>query len=89
MAGLSRGARTVGWAMRALPDDHRVAGHSVPWHRVINAQGRISPRGGPEGLAERGQATLLRREGVRVSTGGAVDLKRYRWCGIRPRIARW
>ncbi|RLB62541.1 MAG: methyltransferase, partial [Deltaproteobacteria bacterium] len=32
-------ARTVGFAMAALP-----SGSDVPWQRVINAQGKISPR---------------------------------------------
>ena len=30
-------ARTVGWALRGVPDDG-----NVPWHRVVNAAGRIS-----------------------------------------------
>ena len=32
-------ARAVGYAMAALPCDT-----DVPWHRVINSQGKISPR---------------------------------------------
>ena len=32
------GARAVGWALAALRD-----GTDVPWHRVVNAQRRISP----------------------------------------------
>ncbi|MGH9750713.1 MAG: MGMT family protein, partial [Candidatus Polarisedimenticolia bacterium] len=54
MIGAPGGARTVGWAMRALPDDTRVRGRPVPWHRVINAAGRISPRSdraGGDGVA--------------------------------------
>lgn len=90
MAGMGRGARIVGWAMRALPDDLRIAGALVPWHRVVNAAGRISPRawtGGacPEGPGE--QAARLRREGIPVSPDGGLDLARHLWEGS-PRRAR-
>ena len=37
IAGIPRGARQVGYALRALPDDH-----DVPWHRVIQSSGRIA-----------------------------------------------
>lgn len=84
MAGLQRGARTVGWALRAIPDDARVLGRRVPWHRVINAEGAISPRGGAQG-AEVRQAAALRREGVAVSRSGRIDLGRYLWRGERRR----
>jgi len=87
MAGLPRGARTVGWAMRALPDDLRLHGRPVPWHRVINAQGRISPRAWSGARCDEGrgeQAARLRREGIRVSPEGAVELSRHLWKG-RPR----
>jgi methylated-DNA-protein-cysteine methyltransferase-like protein len=80
MAGLGGGARTAGWAMQALPDGLRIERRAVPWHRVINAAGVISPRGGdPEALAVLRQAARLRREGVRVTGKGKIDLERYRW----------
>ena len=84
MAGMSSAARTVGWAMQALPDDHRIGGRSIPWHRVINAQGKVSPRGeiGKGGEIRR-QTALLRREGIRFSAAGVIDLDRYLWMG-RP-----
>ncbi len=37
LAGRPGAARTVGWALAALPDDG-----DVPWWRVVNAAGRIS-----------------------------------------------
>jgi len=37
LAGRPGAARTVGWALSALPEDN-----DVPWWRVINAAGRIS-----------------------------------------------
>ena len=39
LLGSPRAARAVGYALRFLP-----AGSDVPWHRVINYQGGISPR---------------------------------------------
>jgi methylated-DNA-protein-cysteine methyltransferase-like protein len=86
MTGLPGGARTVGWAMRALPDGVRVGGRTVPWHRVINARGRISPRRdarGGDGLAR--QSAALRREGIAVTPDGAIDLDGHLWRGERGR----
>jgi len=37
LAGRPGAARTVGWALSALPDEG-----DVPWWRVVNAAGRIS-----------------------------------------------
>ena len=83
MAGLQNGARTVGWAMRALPDDHRIGGRAVPWHRVINARGTISLRGdGADGAAARQRRALV-REGIEFLPGGRVDLERRLWSGRR------
>jgi alkylated DNA nucleotide flippase Atl1 len=45
---------------------------SMPWHRVLPANGRLV-----KGLATE-QRRLLRSEGIEVH-GGRVDLKRYRW----------
>jgi methylated-DNA-protein-cysteine methyltransferase related protein len=43
LAGLGGQARRVGYALSALP-----AGSRVPWHRVVNAAGRISERRPPK-----------------------------------------
>jgi methylated-DNA-protein-cysteine methyltransferase related protein len=67
--GVPRGARTVGWALGACPDD-------VPWHRVVNAQGKISWR--PTGGYVL-QRALLRREGVRFSRAGRIDFDTFGW----------
>jgi methylated-DNA-protein-cysteine methyltransferase-like protein len=66
------GARWVGGAMAACPDD-------VPWQRVINAQGKISPRPG----AER-QRPLLEEEGVSFDERDKIDFDRYGWNGPDP-----
>jgi methylated-DNA-protein-cysteine methyltransferase-like protein len=78
LAGLPRQPRRVGYALAALPEGSR-----VPWQRVINAQGRISPRAEPRW--EVIQRVLLEREGVVLDAAGRVDLARFRW---RPRAGR-
>ena len=65
-------ARQVGYAMAALPDDS-----GVPWHRIINSQGRISQRTGSEG--HRLQRILLEAEGIIFLPDDKIDLLRYRW----------
>jgi len=51
---------------------------NLPWHRVINAQGRLSlvRDGKSSGVT---QAMLLAREGVRVAGGSRVSLKEFGW----------
>lgn len=71
-AGLPRRARLVGRVLSELP-----VGSGLPWHRVVNAAGRLSPR--PGGTAE--QRRRLRREGIAVTSGERVDLARLRWSG--------
>jgi methylated-DNA-protein-cysteine methyltransferase-like protein len=65
-------ARVVGFAMAALP-----AGHDVPWQRVVNVQGMVSPR--RDGDGELIQRLLLEGEGVRFDSRGRIDLGRYSW----------
>jgi len=65
-AGLPRRARLVGHALKVAP-----ASLKLPWHRVLNAQGRISLPAGSK--AHRLQRRLLEEEGV-VSRNGRVDL---------------
>ncbi len=70
--GNPRGARTVGWALHSTP-----AGVDLPWHRVINAQGRIG--GPPDGYRAREQRALLEAEGIVFNRGGRIDLEEYGW----------
>ncbi|WP_444944887.1 MGMT family protein [Microbulbifer sp. ZKSA006] len=69
MAGYPRAARLAGQTLRKLP-----RGTKLPWHRVINAQGRISL---PEPGASR-QRERLESEGITLLKG-RVDMGRYRW----------
>lgn len=65
------GARWVGGAMANCPGD-------VPWHRVINSQGKISLR---KGGGYQRQRELLEAEGVVFDQRDRVDLKRFGWKG--------
>jgi methylated-DNA-protein-cysteine methyltransferase-like protein len=67
-------ARMVGYAMAALPFDT-----DVPWQRVINRQGRVSPRSSGHGSAV--QRQLLEVEGVRFDTKNCVDFSQVGWAG--------
>ena len=74
LAGLEGHARQVGYALHALPDGSR-----VPWHRVINAKGEISPRSA--GDSHELQRMLLEGEGVTIDARGRIDLKKFGWRG--------
>lgn len=67
-AGLPRRARLVGHALKVAP-----ASLKLPWHRVLNSQGRISLPAGSK--AHRMQRRLLEEEGV-AFRNGRVDLSR-------------
>lgn len=71
MAGLPRAARLAGNALRNLPE-----GTELPWHRIINAQGKISL---PEGSASyKEQVRRLEAEGIVISRG-KIKLADYGW----------
>jgi methylated-DNA-protein-cysteine methyltransferase-like protein len=61
--------RWVGAAMANCQDD-------VPWQRVINSQGKVSPRPGYGPLVQR---SLLEQEGVMFDARERVDLDAYGW----------
>lgn len=71
LAGRERAARGVAWVLHSSSD---AAG--LPWHRVINGRGGIS-LGRGRGFEE--QKKRLAAEGVAVSRGGRVDLRRFQW----------
>ena len=66
--------RMVGYAMAALS-----SGSDVPWHRVINSQGRISQRSG--GDDEIIQWALLEAEGICFDEQCRVDFSIVGWTG--------
>jgi methylated-DNA-protein-cysteine methyltransferase-like protein len=64
-------ARTVGYVM------HGADAESVPWQRVINAQGKCST--GKFTLPVDLQQALLESEGVKFDKNGKCDLDLYIW----------
>jgi len=78
IAGLDGMARQVGYALHELPD-----GTTVPWHRVVNARGEISPRRVPG--PELDQRVRLELEGIRFDPRNRIPLKRYAWTPANPR----
>jgi methylated-DNA-protein-cysteine methyltransferase-like protein len=73
LAGLANHARLAGYALHALPADS-----PIPWHRVVNAKGEVSPRRDGSGH-DRLQRTMLKREKVRFDPNGRIDLSVHRW----------
>jgi len=65
--------RMVGYAMSATP-----SGSDVPWHRVINSQGKISIR---EGISSFMQRQLLEEEGVIFNENHQTDFSLFGWQG--------
>lgn len=78
LAGRSNSARHVSQALRLAPRKLK-----LPWHRVINAQGKIAI---PEDSAGyRRQKELLEHEGV-VFLDGKIDLVRYGYQGVVDKL---
>ena len=71
MAGNRRAARQV---VRILHTGTRT--HGLPWHRVVNREGRISL---PKHRGYDRQKTLLTEEGVRFDDRDRIDLDRFLW----------
>ncbi|WP_320666991.1 MGMT family protein [Prochlorococcus sp. MIT 1307] len=66
-------ARQVGWSLKrlSLPS-------TIPWHRVINAKGKVSMKISREGT-DWIQTDLLKHEGIFVDTQSKIPLSRYLW----------
>jgi len=71
LLGSPHWARQVGYALAALRDNQ------VPWHRVVNAKGRISPRSEPG--YEHIQRAMLEAEGITFDARGFIPLARFQW----------
>jgi len=72
LAGLPGRARLVGYALSASND------RSLPWQRVINAKGEISPRCCGSS-ADMEQRLRLESEGISFDDRGRISLPRYQW----------
>ena len=71
LAGSPRGARQVAWILHSSAEKY-----DLPWHRVINSNGRISL---PRGYGYELQKSLLERERIVFDCDDNIDLKRYGW----------
>ena len=71
IAGIPRGARQVGYALRYAPKEV-----VLPWHRVIQSSGKSAFD--KNSRAFKIQRERLAEEGV-VMLNGKVDMKKYRW----------
>ncbi len=78
LSGMPRAARRVSQALRRAPRDME-----LPWHRVINAQGKISFPEDSSGWKR--QKDKLEGEGV-VFLEGKVDLDRFGYRGAVDRL---
>jgi methylated-DNA-protein-cysteine methyltransferase-like protein len=69
--------RMVGYALAGLPSSS-----NVPWQRVINSEGRISPRADGSGTIE--QRRRLEAEGIVFDEEDRVDFGDFGWAGPDP-----
>ena len=78
LSGMPRAARRVSQALRRAP-----RGLNVPWHRVINSQGKISFPEDSSGWIR--QKDMLEEEGV-VFLKGKVNLDQFGYRGAVDRL---
>ena len=78
LSGMPRAARRVSQALRRAP-----RGLNVPWHRVINAQGKISVPEDSNGWKR--QKDKLEEEGV-VFLKGKINLDQFGYRGAVDRL---
>ena len=72
LAGLPKHARLVGTVLKNLDE-----GSHLPWHRIINSQGKVSTTNLDE-HGENRQLKLLKNEGVLLENH-KIKLKDYQW----------
>ncbi len=77
LLGAPRSARVVGWAMHGTPK-----GSGVPWHRVVQRGGSLSPTVCPADPGR--QRRLLAREGVAFRLDGRIDMATHQWNPFAP-----
>ncbi len=70
-AGNPRSVRQVVWTLNSSSRKDK-----LPWHRVINRNGKISLK---PGQGYEIQKMLLEKEGVKFGKNDAVDFERYLW----------
>lgn len=70
-AGSPRAARQVTRILHSMS-----AKYDLPWHRIVNVQGRIVLQDEESRLFQR---KLLQDEGVEIDQDGRIDLSRFRF----------
>ncbi|MHC1740256.1 MAG: MGMT family protein [Anaerolineaceae bacterium] len=70
-------AQMIGFALAALANSPIAV--DVPWQRVVNAQGKISPHG--FGVGSGMQRSLLEEEGVEFSLDNTINFEKFGWLG--------
>lgn len=78
LAGSPKAARQVSWLLHSSTEKYQ-----LPWHRVINSQGKISKR---PGGGHQCQKKRLVEEGIKVSRQYEIDLGKYLW---KPQKINW
>lgn len=77
LCGKPHAGRAVAWILKSCSEKYE-----LPWHRVLNASGKISFK--LRSHSFRLQCAKLRAERVAVSPGGTVELEKFQW-RKRPR----
>ncbi len=72
LIGFPHHARQIGHALAALDNNSL-----IPWHRVVNAKGKISKRG--MAGCDDYQRLLLEEENIIFNDSGCISLKQYQW----------
>lgn len=75
LAGNRFGARQVAWILNSLSEKEK-----LPWHRVINRQGKISLK---RGAGYEHQKKILLEEGIEFDKDDRISFKLYFW---QPKI---
>ncbi|MBI4810056.1 MAG: MGMT family protein [Ignavibacteriales bacterium] len=71
LSGLLNQARLVGYALHSIPNKSK-----IPWHRVINSQGKISFQ--RSSSVYHRQRSLLKKEGVYFDKD-RIEFKKFGW----------
>ena len=71
MAGNPRAARQVSWLLHSSTKKY-----NLPWHRVINSQGRIALKSSD---GKDYQRLLLEKESIEFTENNKIDLKKHLW----------
>lgn len=72
LAGKPQGSRGVAWILHACSTTYK-----LPWHRVLNSQGKISFE--IHSFNFKQQKKLLEREGVEFTNDGKLSLSQFQW----------